>query len=102
MGARDGVRCESGNLLFSFRPFVQAFFCDECHDIIDVKHVNDTRSFSHILNRSDIPIAIIISGNGAMKNADRYNRLPGWSIADLNNSVSVVGLTAISIVHSSD
>lgn len=89
-------RGQAGVGLLASRALIESGVDDQRCKVVQVQAVAHARHYGRALNRSDIPIAVVVAGNGGMQDA---NRIDFAVAANLNNQIAIVGLAAISIVH---
>jgi hypothetical protein len=82
--------------LFPFRAFVQTAHCERFGEAFDMQAIANA-SCSVEWDRCNFTIAIIIARTGAMEHP-QANNLAACD-ADLNNPISVLCFSSVSIVH---
>ncbi|WP_395734132.1 hypothetical protein [Prosthecobacter sp.] len=82
----------------AFRPLIEALFRQDCGEVVDVQAVSHACARYTGKDWSDLPVAVIIAGDGIVKNADSadYRMAMG---AQLNDLVAVFCFASVSVMH---
>jgi hypothetical protein len=82
-------------MLLSSRSLIKSLLCEKSRDVVDAKTIAHACVVVRLLDDSDVPVAEVVSGDRAMKDAERDD-LPAFEADYL---VSVLSLSTIAIVH---